>query len=265
MEGCSPEALTLISLQGALLPEAVEAHDGYLSVRGKLVFTLLLKKAEETPFVKLCTLPFEEEITAEDARIGDGVSMRAFCGAPAVTLASEGEDTAILFDAEYSLLCVLCRNRPFSYLDDLYAHGARHEILRKPFSAESLVGTATGNFTVGEEVSLPADFKSGGTLLPQFSLKEAEATPLGERVILEGKLGVLLLSFENMRANAALGKIAAVSRRRLPPPRLRNSMVVRQSGRNPAPQGRNTRPRPSHPKRRIPRQTLAIHGWLRYT
>lgn len=201
VEGCSPEALTLISLQGALLPEAVEAHDGYLSVRGKLVFTLLLKKAEETPFVKLCTLPFEEEITAEDARIGDGVSMRAFCGAPAVTLASEGEDTAILFDAEYSLLCVLCRNRPFSYLDDLYAHGARHEILRKPFSAESLVGTASGNFTVGEEVSLPADFKSGGTLLPQFSLKEAEATHLGERVILEGKLGVLLLSFEGTESD----------------------------------------------------------------
>lgn len=195
VEGCAPEELTLISLQGALLPELAEAHDGYISLRGRLIFTLLLKKGEETPFVKLCTIPFEEEITSEGAEEGDAVSTRAFCGAPAVTLVSEGENTALLFDAEYSLSCVLCRNRPFSYLDDLYAHGEKHEIVRKPFSSLSFVGAGAGNFTVGETLSLPADFKGEGTLLPQFSLKEAEATQVGERTVLEGKLGVLLLSF----------------------------------------------------------------------
>ncbi len=195
VEDCSPESLTLISLQSALLPEATVAHDGYLSVRGKLVFTLLLKKGDDTPFVKLCTVPFEEEITAEDARAEDAVTLSAFCGAPAVAFESEGENTALLLDAEYSLFCVLSRNRSFSYLEDLYAHGERHEILRKPFSAESLVGAAMGNFSVGDEVPLPADFKGEGTLVPHFSLKEAETVHQGERAVIEGKLAVLLLSF----------------------------------------------------------------------
>ena len=93
------------------------------------------------------------------------------------------------------MLCVLSRNRSFSYLKDFYVHGERHEITRKSFSSYSLVGAGMGNFTVGGAPALPAEFKKQGTLLPHFSLKEANATLVGERVIVEGVLLSHLLSF----------------------------------------------------------------------
>ena len=91
---------------------------------------------------------------------------------------------------------VLSRNRPFSYLKDFYVHGERHEITRKGFSSSLLVGAGMGNFTVGGTPAFPADFKKQGTLLPHFSLKEASASTVGERVILEGTILSHLLSFE---------------------------------------------------------------------
>lgn len=195
VEDTLTDALSLLSVQSAFLPEEKTASDGYLSVRGRLIFTLLLKKDGELPFVKVCTLPIEEEIPAEGARLGDAVTLRAFVGSPAITLEAEGENTALLVDAEYSLSCVLSHNQAASVLEDLYVHGMHHDIMRKTVTSEALIGCASGNFTVGAECALPADFSASGCLFPSFALKEATVSHVGEKAIVVGTLTAHLLSF----------------------------------------------------------------------
>ncbi len=195
VEDTAPDALTLISVQSAVLPEAREAHDGYLSVRGRLIFTLLLKKHDGLPFVKVCTLPCEEEITAPDARKEDALMLRTHVASPTVTLEEEGESTAILLDTEYFIVGTLLRNHTISVLEDLYVHGAHHDVAKRPFAAERLIGCASGNLTVGAELALPADVKMTGCLFPRFSVKEANASRVGDKAVIEGTLDAALLCF----------------------------------------------------------------------
>lgn len=195
VEDAPADTLSLLSVQSAFLPEEKTARDGYLSVRGRLIFTLLLKKEGELPSVKVCTIPVEEEIPTEGARFGDAVALRAFLSSPAITLEEEGENTTLLIDAEYSLSCVLSHNQAASVLEDLYIHSMHHDIVRKPLTTEALIGCASGNFTVGAECALPADFSASGCLFPSFALKEATVSHVGEKAIVVGTLTVHLLSF----------------------------------------------------------------------
>lgn len=195
LENILADTLTLLSVQSGFLPEEILAKDGYLSVRGKLIYTLLLKKEGQLPFVKVCALPLEDEITSEAVRHGDAVSVRAHLLSPAITLETEGEGTRILLDGEYSLSCLISRNYSASVLEDLYVHGMHHTITRRPVAAEALIGCASGNFTVGTECALPADFSVDGCLFPGFVLKEASASRVGERAIVTGTLSAHLLSF----------------------------------------------------------------------
>ncbi len=195
VEDGHPDDLTLLSVRGEVLPESAIASDGYLSVRGKLVTTLLLKKDGGSPFLKVFAQSFEEEIAAEDCRMGDGVTLRAFCGAPAVSFEEEGDATAVLLDMEYSLSGVIYRGESISYLKDVYLHGAHAEVGRHSLDGESLVGCFTGNFTVAGDAPLSSDFKcEGKCLYPTFSLKESNASLLDGRCIIEGTLAVSLLA-----------------------------------------------------------------------
>lgn len=195
IEDTPADALSLLSVQSAYLPEEKEARDGYLSLRGKLLFTILLKEEGKVPFVKLCSLPIEEEIPAEGARHGDAVTVRAHVGSPAITLEADGEHTSLLLDAEYTLTAVLARNRTVSLLEDLYVHGMYHDVIKKTVTAEALIGCASGNFTVGTECPLPADVRSDGCLFPSFTLKEATVSRVGEKAVVTGALTVSFLSF----------------------------------------------------------------------
>lgn len=195
VEETSADALTLIAVQSGVLPETREAHDGYLSVRGRLIFTLLLQKMGEAPFVKVCTLPFEEEITAKDAKKEDRVVLTAHVASPNVTFEEDGENTALLLDTEYYLTGTLLSNRTVSVLEDLYVHGARHDIARRQFNAEKLIGCAAGNLTVSAELPLPADIKMTGCLFPRFSLKDAAVSRVGDKATVEGRLDASLLCF----------------------------------------------------------------------
>lgn len=194
-EGIYPDELSLISVQNAVLPEAVSAHDGYLSARGRILFTLLLRRGEGTPYVKSFSIPFEEDVAGDDIKEGDAPVLRAFCGEPSVSFEEEGEGTAVLLDCDLSLSAVLYRNRPLSLLEDLYAHGAHHEIQAKPFEGASLVGCQMGNATVSGEVALGEDFRASDCILSHFTVKEVKATASCDRVIFEGTLDASLLSF----------------------------------------------------------------------
>lgn len=195
IEGASPDALTLLSTLSHLLPESKEVHDGYISVRGKLIFTLLLKKQEALPFVKVCSIPFEEEFPLDGAKAGDALSLRAALGAPTVSFEAAGEDTTLIIGADCTLSGVVLRNESVSVVEDLYVHGARHEIARKPFSTDSLIGTASGNVTVSADLPLPSDFKREGTLFPAFSVKESEISRVGDKTVVAGTLSASLLCF----------------------------------------------------------------------
>ena len=204
LENLSPDDVTLISVEAVAAPEGKEARDGYLSLRGSLVFTLLLKKGEELPFVKVCTLPFEEEITAEGAKVGDHLCLRAFVASPTVTFEADGDGTSLLIDTEYSLSGMLSRNQRISFPTDLYAHGVLSALDRRSVSLERLQGTAATSLTVSVDAPLPEEMRTG-TLLPRFTLKESCVSRVGEKAVAEGVLSVLLLSFgERVTESASL-------------------------------------------------------------
>lgn len=194
LENLSPDDVTLIAVEAVAAPEGKEARNGYLSLRGSLVFTLLLKKGEELPFVKVCTLPFEEEITAEGAKVGDHLCLRAFVASPTVTFEADGDGTSLLIDTEYSLSGMLSRNQRISFPTDLYAHGVQTTLDRRSVSLEKLQGTAATCLTVSADAPLPEEMRTG-TLLPRFTLKESCVSRVGEKAVAEGVLSVLLLSF----------------------------------------------------------------------
>ena len=187
--------LALVSASASVLPERAEAHDGYVSVYGKLVCLCVLKKEGQTPFTRSYSLPFEEELTASNACAGDLVTVRGACPSPTVTLEEAGGGMLLSIDTEYSLSCLLHRNESTSLLCDLYAHGASYSLSRKSVVGESLLGAYTGNFTVSGELPLPADFASEGrVLIPSFTVKESTPLVDGGRAVVEGVLGVSLLA-----------------------------------------------------------------------
>lgn len=204
VEGTLPEALSLISVRADPLIERAEVREGYVSVGGRLIVTLLLARAAERPFVKTCSIPFEEEIPCEEGREGDALTLRAFTGAPTVSFEEEGEGTAVLLDCEYTLSGILYKEREITLLDDVYVHGAFHSIERRPFTAERLLGCAMGNVTINGDVPIPNEHvREGDCLLPYFRLRELSASLLDQRAVLEGTITVILLSLGEKGGDAA--------------------------------------------------------------
>lgn len=196
VEGCSPDELQIISCEAAFLPDSVFAHEGYVSVQGKMLCTLLMQKAGGQPHLRECTLPLNEDITAEGCSEGDAITLEAFCTPPAITMENAGEDTLLHFDGECSLSIVLYRHRKLSLLTDFYVLGATHNIRRKETNLAQLVGTYTGNVTARADIPLPEGFSTDNrTAVPYFSVKDSTATLAADRVLVEGSLALTLLAF----------------------------------------------------------------------
>ena len=193
--GVAPDSLTLISVENAVLPEEITAHDGYASARGKLLFTLLLQKDEESPYIRSFAIPFDEDITCADIRSEDALRIRAFAGSPTVCFEENENGCAVLLSSDMSMDLLCMKNRPFTTLDDFYVYGERHDIQRRSHEGETFITSRTGNVTVSSEIPLPEEVTTLGTLLPHFTVKEASAHILSDHMIIEGTLDALLLSF----------------------------------------------------------------------
>ncbi len=195
LEGIAPEALSLISLKGEMLCESATAHEGYISVRGRLLVSVMLGCVGGAPLLRCYTLPVDEELPCEGASAEDAVFLRGFCGAPALSMEAEGDGTALILDAEYTLQGCLHRNAPFTLLEDLYAHGAYHTLERRAVTAERFLGCYLGNLTVDGTVALPEGLAAEGrTLVPHFTVKERSFMMTGDRCVVTGTLSVLLLA-----------------------------------------------------------------------
>lgn len=195
LEGISSDALSLISLRGEMLCESVAAHEGYLSVRGRVLVTVILAAPASTPLLRCYTLAIDEDLPLEGCHEGDSVFIRGFCGAPTLSFEEESDGTALVLDAEYALHGCLHRNTTFVHLEDLYAHGAYHTVERQSFSAERHLGCYTGNLTVDGTAPRPDGFVTEGrTLAPHFTVKERSSVMLGDRCVVTGTLSVLLLA-----------------------------------------------------------------------
>ena len=195
VEGTSPDNLTLLSSESAILTESAEAKDGYLSARGRITLTLLLQKEGEVPFVKTCVIPFEEDIPTEGCYAGDAVSLSASVAPPTVSMEEAGEDTALHVSAEYLLSGFLSRNTEVPVLRDFYVIGERHAINYRTLTLPAAVGCYTGNITAEGDAALPEDLATDGKcLVPHFTVKEQTVSPLAHRVGISGTLAVTLLA-----------------------------------------------------------------------
>lgn len=196
VEGCLSDNLQIISCEAAFLPDGVLAHDGYVSVQGKMLCTLLMQKEGGQPHLRECIISFNEDITAEGCNEGDAITMEAFCTPPAVTMENAGDDTLLRLDGECSLSMVLYRHRSLSLLTDFYVLGAKHNIRRKEANLAQLVGTYTGNVTARADIPLPEGFSTNDTTaVPYFTVKNSTAALTADRVLVEGSLTLSLLAF----------------------------------------------------------------------
>ncbi len=196
VESCAPEDVQLICCEAAFLPEGIFSHDGYVSVQGKMLCTLLMQRAGGQPHLRECIIPIQEDITAEDCAEGDTVTMEAFCTPPAVTIENAGEDTLLHLDGECTLSIVLYRHRSLSLLTDFYVHGATHTVRRKETPLTQLVGCYTGNITARGDIPLPEGFPTDNTTpVPYYTVKDSTATLTADRVVVEGNLALTLLAF----------------------------------------------------------------------
>ena len=170
VESCSHESLQLIATEASVMPERLIAHDGYISIEGKMICTLLLQKEGEQPCLKECTIPFREDVNAEGCAEGDALTAEAFCAPPAITLEGVGEDVILRIEGECCLSILLYRHRSLSLLKDFYVHGATHTVRRKETELTQLVGCYAGNVTVRGDGVLPEGFRTeSSTAVPYFT------------------------------------------------------------------------------------------------
>lgn len=195
VEGSSPDILTLLSSESAILTESAEAKEGYVTARGRITVTLLLQRMGEPPFVRICTIPFDEDIPTEGCYAGDAVSLSAYAAPPTVSMEAVGEDTSLHISTEYLLSGILLRNTEIPVLRDFYVVGEEHTVNYRTLALPAAVGCYTGNITAEGDASLPEDFAADGKcLIPSFTVKEQSVSALSHRGIVSGTLAVTLLA-----------------------------------------------------------------------
>ena len=195
VEGTTPDNLTLLSSESAILTESAEAKEGYVSARGRITLTLLLQKAGSAPFLKICTIPFEEDVPTEGCYAGDAVSLIATVAPPVVSMEDAGEDTALHVSAEYLLSGILLRNTEVPVLRDFYVVGEQHTVNYRTLTLPAAVGCYTGNITAEGDATLPEDLAADGKcLIPHFTVKEQNVSALAHRGCVSGTLAVNLLA-----------------------------------------------------------------------
>lgn len=195
IEDTLPEEVSLLSAEAGGMIENAEAKEGYLSVRGRIIVTLILQKTEGSPFVKTCTIPFEEDVTVDSCHAGDALSIASITATPTISFEEAGGDTSVLIGVDYTLSGIHARNTAVPVLRDFYVHGAKHNVDYRTATYPMISGFYVGNITAEGDAALPDDFLTGDKcLVPSFTVKEKTVSRLGDRGIITGTLSVLLLA-----------------------------------------------------------------------
>ncbi|MBO7170129.1 MAG: hypothetical protein J6W28_03015, partial [Clostridia bacterium] len=214
-EGVNVEELRLTASHGDLLVEGASATEGKISLYGTLFAQAVMALPEGEPFVIAKRIPFEAELSADEAMTGDAITAYGLFDGMEIACEGEGAAAELVISLRYRVRATGKRNDTLPYVSDLYAVGKNTSLSRKESKLQSLLGAVTGTASVDGETAVEAE-EEGEVLLATLTVRESHLRPFGDKAIIEGEMrGDLIVKTENghlcepltfpFRIEAALG------------------------------------------------------------
>ena len=194
VSGTAPDSLRLLFCEGGYLSEEVRPTEGEVTSRGTVHVRILALGEEGQPMSFTARIPLSCRISAEQARAGDGCLVEGQITSVNVRATGDGDGGCRLeIDGTAECRVRLFRNAEAAVTVGAYSPVCRTELHRTPLSAEAVVGTASGHYTVSGNFPLAGEERPSLVLDTSATATVRKIAEDGERPVVLGDVKVKLL------------------------------------------------------------------------
>ena len=142
---CS-EGIKPVCCDGVICIEGTSPSQNAVTVKGEAQISCLVLTDEGLYKTVVCSLPFEERITADGTT--PDCRTAAHGRVASVTASAENDSQVLSVDVEYDIDAAVCSETDVSVTDDIYSTDYSVEVTRKKLNALSLVCLENGSVSV---------------------------------------------------------------------------------------------------------------------